>query len=593
MHAAVTTTTNAKLPFKNASFETLCDGLDYAAKGATGCNFYSFRGEAAESLTYGEIRERAMALAQALVRAGLKRGARVAIMAETTPHFLNFFFACQYAGLIPVPLPLSMNLGGKDSYVERLKGLIAGAGADAAVASEETIGDLREAVADLSLQLVGTPADFYALPGDGADLRPFGADEPCYIQYSSGSTRFPHGVFISQRAATSNSRAIAQHGVGVRQGDRCASWLPLYHDMGLVGFLFVPMMAQVSIDYLATADFARRPLLWPKLMSANGSAIAFSPTFGYDLCRRRAENATISGFDLSNWRVAGIGGDMIRADVLARFADRFSECGFRETAFLASYGLAEATLAVSFAGHDSVVEVDRVDKMAYALSDRAEPVADSASPSSANTRSFALCGQPMPGYRVEARAEDGSALPDRRIGRIFITGPSLMTGYYNDPAETARVLHDDGWLDTGDMGYMVDGTMVVTGRSKDLIIHNGRNIWPQDIEWAIERLPGLRSGDVAAFSVPGADGAEAVVVLVQSRKTADEANWSLKRDIAAVVRSTAGVDCKVVLVPPRSISVTSSGKISRAGARQNYLAGQFAEIVGETHAPADAVAAAE
>ncbi|MCZ6764466.1 MAG: fatty acyl-AMP ligase, partial [Alphaproteobacteria bacterium] len=586
MHEAITTTTNANLPLKRATFETLCEGLDYAAKGDTGCNFYSFRGDLAKSLTYREIRERAIALAQGMVRAGLKRGARVVIMAETTPDFPCVFFACQYAGLIPVPLPLSLNLGGRDSYVQRLKGLIAGAGAEAAVASEETIGDLREAVADLDLKLVGTPADFYDLPGEGADLRPFLADDPCYIQYSSGSTRFPHGVFISQRAATSNTRAIAQHGVVVGQDDRCVSWLPLYHDMGLVGFLFVPALTQLSVDFIATADFARRPLLWLRIISANGGTASFSPTFGYDLCRRRAENSTISDIDLSTWRVAGIGGDMIRADVLGRFSDRFAECGFRKTTFLASYGLAEATLAVCFASHDEVIEVDRVDKMAYALSDHAKPVADTASPSSANTRSFALCGRPMPGYKIEVRDKEGGILPDRRIGGVFITGPSIMTGYYNDAAETHRVLDADGWLDTGDMGYMLDGSLVITGRSKDLIIHNGRNIWPQDIEWAVERLPDLRSGDVAAFSVPGQDGAEAVVVLVQSRKTSPDANSSLKRDIAAIVRSTAGVDCRIVLVPPRSISMTSSGKISRAGARKNYLAGQFADLVGEASLPA-------
>jgi fatty-acyl-CoA synthase len=579
-----TPTTNSNLPFQIAPFETLTAGLDYAAKGATGCNFYSFRGELVESLRFRDVRERAIALAQAMVRAGLPRGGRVAIMAETVPDFPCFFFACQYAGLIPVPLPLSMNLGGKDSYVQRLRGLIGGAGAVAAVAFPDSIDSLREATADLSLGIVGTPDDFYSLPTGGADLHPFGANDPCYIQYSSGSTRFPHGVFISQRAAIANCRAIGRNGVHLRNGDRCASWLPLYHDMGLVGFLFVPTLAQISIDYIATADFARRPLIWLKVMSATGVSHSFSPTFGYDLCRRRAENANMAGFDLRPWRVAGIGGDMIRADVLKLFADRFAECGFRENAFLASYGLAEATLAVSFAGLQDKIEVDRVDKMAYALSNRAEPIDASGPPSPANTRSFVICGRPLPGYEVSIRGEDGSILKDRRIGRILVSGPSLMTGYYNDPGESERVLND-GWLDTGDMGYLVDGQLVITGRIKDLIIHNGRNIWPQDIEWAIERLPGLRSGDVAAFSVPGPDGAEAVVVVVQCRKTSPESQQELEREISAVVRTTAGVDCRVVLVPPRSISMTSSGKISRAGARENYLSGTYTDDVQDGARP--------
>lgn len=563
----LTATSNSALPVRVGTFETIWEGLDYAARGQTGCNFFSSRGEPARSLTYADIRGEAIDLALRLSSLKLPRGSRFAIVAETAPHFLTFFYACQYIGLIPVPLPLSINLGGHGAHVARLRSMLTAARPAAAVASEDLLPSLIEATAGLGVELAGTPDDFRALPAAAGDLAPFGKDEPCYIQYSSGSTMDPKGVLVTQRAITTNARAIGRDGLQLREGDRAASWLPLYHDMGLVGFCITPMLAQVSIDYLATSTFAVRPMTWLRLISERRCTIAFSPTFGYELCLRRAAKANGLGLDLSSWRVAGIGGEMIRPDVLDQFAQTFKPYGFDARAFLPSYGLAEATLAVSFAPLGRGVEVDTVDRDNYEITRRAVPVKNGGR----RTRSFVACGSVLPEYGVEIRDDHERVLPDRAIGRICIKGPSLMEGYYRNPEATRQMQLADGWLDTGDMGYTAGGKLFVTGRRKDMIICNGRNIWPQDLEWAVEGLPDVRTGSVAAFSVSDDDGDERVVVVVECYFAEPARQRALVRDIAAVIHRTAGVHCEVMLVPARTLVFTSSGKLSRAAAKARYL----------------------
>ena len=583
-----TASTNSKLSFRVAEFETLVEGLDHAAKGETGCNFFSPRGELQEALTYGEIRERATALAQRLSRAGIERGARVALIAETSPDFLIFCYACQYAGLIPVPLPLTIHLGGHDAYVDRLRTMLAKAGAEIAVAPADLLHYLKEAGS--GLKMVGTPEDFYALPAEGGELRPFAKDEPCYIQYSSGSTSLPRGVFVSQRSITANARGIGRHGLQLRPGDRATSWLPLYHDMGLVGFCLTPMLSQVTIDYLSTKSFALRPLTWLKLISQYGGTISFSPTFGYELCATRGLNGSAKIIDLKHWRAAGIGGEMVRAETLQRFCDVFSVTGFSPKAFLPSYGLAESTLAVTFAPLGEGVEVDCIDQDHYTHTGNVSPVngkkngavngngSGKTNGAGRAARSFVICGTPMPEHEVEVRSETNAPLGDHNVGRIVVRGPSVMEGYFNDPAATAAVTTPDGWLDTGDLGYMVDGKLVVTGRRKDLVILNGLNIWPQDVEWAVEALDDVRGSDVACFSVIEPDEHERMIVVLQCRLQDAAAREDLRKRVAATVRRTCGADCRVVLVPPKTLKFTSSGKLSRSAVKEDYISGEIADL---------------
>jgi fatty-acyl-CoA synthase len=335
-------------------------------------------------------------------------------------------------------------------------------------------------------------------------------------------------------------------------------------------------MAQITVDYLPSTAFARRPLLWLKLLSDLGGTISFGPTFGYELCTRRAQSGIPEGLDLRRWRVAGIGGEMVRANVLADFAERFAQVWFDAGAFLPSYGLAEATLAVTFARLSDGVAVDVVGRgRTLEVERRAVPAPKAGS---RPTRSFVLCGRPMPGYAVEIRDVQGHALPERMIGRVCIKGPSLMSGYFRNDVATHGVLLGEGWLDTGDLGYLVDGQLVITGRSKDLIIVGGRNIWPQDVEWAVEHLEGVRAGDVAAFAASREDDSEQVVVVVQCRAATLDAQDRLRSAVAAVVRRVAGVDCEVVLAPVRSLTFTTSGKLSRAAVKADYLGGAIRDV---------------
>jgi len=573
-----TPSSSPDLPPRRADFHTLAEALDYAARGRTGCNFYTARGELLAAVPYTDLRERAHALARGLIRAGLPRGARLLLIADTDADVPAMFLACQYAAIVPVPVALPAGIGGKDSYVATLRRQLQGSGAAAAMAPAGLLGYLREAALGLDVPLIGAPADFAALPGAGADLRPFGADDLCYLQYSSGSTRFPLGVQISQRALLSNSRAIIEDGVHIVANDRVVSWLPLYHDMGLVGTLLIPLANQASVDFLTTRDFARRPLTWLLLISRNGGTISFSPTFGYDLAARRADDDVGRQLDLKTWNCAGIGGDMIQPRAMERFADRFAPCGFRRTAFVPSYGMAEATLALSFAPPSHGIEVDYVDRERLA----AENIAAPAAPGDA-ARGFVLCGRPLLGHELQVRGPGGEALAERRVGRVFARGPSITNGYFGEPEATRRVLSADGWLDTGDLGYFVRGQIAITGRDKDLIIINGRNIWPQDLEWAVEEMPGLRRGDAAAFSVEDPDAGERVIVLVQCRSTDPAARQRLALDVQGLLRRAAAVEAEVVLVRPHALPHTSSGKLSRSRAKANFLAGAFAATESAKH----------
>src|SRR5262245_36587879 len=546
-----TPSSSDSLPLRFGDFSTLVEALDYAGRAQTGFNFYSARGQLAAVLPFAELREKAIGVAQGLIKAGLPPRARVVLVADTDPHFITMFFACQYAGLLAAPVTLPAALGGKEGYISGLRRQLEGCGASAAMAPAELLDYLKEAADGLGLSLIGSPEDFYALPRGDVPLRPFGPDDPGYLQYSSGSTRHPHGVDIPQRALTANCYAIINHGLKVRAGDRGTSWLPLYHDMGLVGFMLSPLLCQLSVDYMATRDFARRPLLWLTLMSQNGGTLAYSPTFGYDLCARRASTGSKLDIDISRWRAAGVGGDMVQPGVLARFADAFREYGFRAEAFVPSYGMAETVLAVSFAELNTGVIVDHVDRQRMTDERLAVPAAD-ADPKRA--RDFVACGRPLPLHTVDVRDDDGKLLPERHIGRIFVRGPSVMAGYYNEPEATALVLDTKtGWLDTGDLGYLLDGQIVITGRAKDLIIINGRNIWPQDLEWAVEELPQVRKGDVAAIAVEGAGDEEEAVILIECRLTDTAARADLVREVEGVIRRAAAIECRVVLVEPRSL----------------------------------------
>ncbi|MGR9091907.1 MAG: AMP-binding protein, partial [Gammaproteobacteria bacterium] len=350
----------------------MAEALDYAAQGETGCNFYTGKGELFAVLEYRELREQALEIAYRLHGLGLKRGDRVALVAETHPNFQRFFFGCQYAGLVPVPVPPPLQLGGGHEYTGHLRRLLSDSQARVCVGPTEYGAFLAEASEGLHLQFIGSAEAFSHFPATPADLRPLEADELAHLQYTSGSTRFPRGVMITQSAVMSNLSCTVQH-LQMQPNDRAVSWLPYYHDMGLVGLVLAPIVSQMSVDYLGTREFAMRPRQWLVRMSESKATISFGPPFGYELCARRLRREDTDMLDLSAWRVAGIGAETIRPEPLLKFAEALATAGFDKKAFLPCYGLAESSLAVSFAPLHEGLSSEWVDGKHLSESQRAVP----------------------------------------------------------------------------------------------------------------------------------------------------------------------------------------------------------------------------
>ena len=556
------------LPRRLSTFATFGEALDYAASGQRGLNFHDPRGNLVRAYPFSELREEALVAARRLIAHGVQKDDRVALVAETGPEFAALFCGCIYAGAWPVPLPLPTSFGGKDSYIDQLAIQLQSSDPKvlfypAEIAEMAGAAAARQGCEGLAWeQFAAQPAPACALPAAATN-------DICYLQYSSGSTRFPHGVAVTHASLLNN---LAGHGEGMKliESDRCVSWLPWYHDMGLVGCFLSPIANQVSADYLKTEDFARRPLAWLDMISRNtGTTLSYSPTFGYDICARRisSQSHVSDRFDLSRWRVAGNGADMIRPDVMQGFVNAFAGAGFKAGAFLPSYGLAEATLAVTIMppGEGIRVELVEEERLSGTPRDLSRP---------ARYRAIVNCGKAVKDMAIEVRGEKGLGLSDHHIGKVWCKGPSVMHSYFRDPASTDACLVD-GWLDTGDMGYLVDGYLFIVGRAKDMIIINGKNHWPQDIEWAVEQLPGFHQGDIAAFSVETESGEEVPAVLVHCRISDPEERIKLHTQIRDKVSSITGMNCVIELVPPRTLPRTSSGKLSRAKAKTLYLSGEI------------------
>ncbi|NQY12915.1 MAG: AMP-binding protein [Henriciella sp.] len=403
-----------------------------------------------------------------------------------------------------------------------------------------------------------------------SDLRPFAPEDMCYIQFSSGSTSSPKGIVGSQKSVTTNCRAI-QLGLEAGAGDRISSWLPLYHDMGLIGQFLAPMMAQLSVDYIDSHSFARRPSTWLKLISENKATHSYSPSFGYEISAKRWRGGDL---DLSSWRVAGIGGDMVRAEALKKFSEVFAEHGFRETAFVPSYGLAEATVAVSFSPLHTGFQVDVINSDIMRSQQRAVPA--TAATEDQNKRALIACGQAIPGHEMKICDDAGNEVSERVVGRIMFRGDSVSPGILDRDTGILPLTDEDGWLDTGDLGYWLDGQLIITGRHKDLILWNGRNIWPQDIEWTAEKAGGRHIPKSAAFKLSDDDGNGHIYLLAECRAREPEQREALLSEVTANVRQTVGAPIEVILVPTRSLIMTSSGKLSRMRTRQKFISGEFA-----------------
>ena len=569
----IPTPNDCPLPRRRSDFATFNQAIDYAAQSLKGLNFHDARGTLERVYPYSELRLDALAAARRLVAAGVGKEDRVALVAETVPDFMALFCGCVYVGAWPVPLPLPTTFGGKESYIDQLGVQLASSDPKILLYPPE-IADMAEAAVAKQGCDGADWTSFASREAPECALPEVGPDDICYLQYSSGSTRFPTGVAVTHRALLHNLYGHAAT-MNIGTGDRGISWLPLYHDMGLVGCFLSMVGNQVSADYLRTEHFARRPLAWLDMISRNpGNSMSYSPTFGYDICARRisSQSHVAERFDLSRWRLAGNGADMIRPDVMQQFVNAFAPAGFKASAFTPSYGLAEATLAVTVMppGEGIRVELVEEERLSGTRRDLSRP---------ARYRAIVNCGKPLPDMQVEIRGEKDAIKGDHQIGKVWCRGPSVMHSYFRNEEATADCLvakeNGDVWLDTGDMGYMADGYLFIVGRAKDMIIINGKNHWPQDIEWAVEQLPGFNHGDIAAFSVESENGEEAPAVLVHCRVSDPEERIKLRDTIREKVQSVTGMNCVVELIPPRSLPRTSSGKLSRAKAKKLYLSGEI------------------
>jgi len=574
------TSTNKSLPVKFSGYTSLVDVLEYAAQGDTGYNFYDGRGRLGDVLSYSDLRDQAKVLARKLLGLGCERGARVGIIAETESMFHRFFFACQYAGLIPVALPAGIQLGAHGAYVSQVRRMLKSCGASIVVAPDSHANFMAEAVQGLDLLMAGKQADFEGLPEAEIEFVAPAADDIAYLQYTSGSTSFPRGVEITQKTVLNNLLEIARYGLKLTAEDRFVSWLPFYHDMGLVGFILVPLIGQLSVDYLGSRTFAMRPRLWLKILSDNKGTISSAPTFGYALCAKRLRPSDVESYDLGSWRAACVGAERINPEPLQEFADILAPSGFDRNAFVACYGMAECVLATSFAPLGEGLNVDVVDRDLMVATGEARPLEGDA----LSTSRYVDCGKLLPGFEFAIIDDDGIILDDRHCGHIYLKGPSVMRGYYRDEESTAKALSEDGWLNTGDIGYQIGDHVVITSRSKDVIIIKGRNIWPYDLEVLAQQTGGVKLGGVAAFSVSADSGEEQAVLVVETKERDLQNRQHIVEDISRSIHAHFGINVLIDLKPSGTLPRTSSGKLSRSQSKQDYLARQTLQKVEQSAA---------
>ena len=403
-------------------------------------------------------------------------------------------------------------------------------------------------------------------------------DDLAFLQFTSGSTRMPKGVMVSHRNLSANAHAIMFDGLHATSKDRGVTWLPLYHDMGLIGFVIGPIYHRNTITFLPPFAFLKRPVRWLQTISRHRATISFGPNFAYALCCKRIKDSELAGLDLSSWRVAGCGAEPIRAANLEALSEKFASVGFDPRALLPCYGMAEATLAVSFAEVNTGLHVDDVDAATLAAEGLAKAPSPGAPPG--EITSIVSCGRSFAGHEVlvfaEEDASSGTPLPDRQVGELRVRGPSITSGYFNEPT-LSREAFAGGWLRTGDLGYCVDGEVFVCGRSKELIILNGRNYYPQDLEWSAGMVEGVRKGNVVGFGTrkPFNDR-ERVVVCVETAVTDPAAREALKLEVQRAVRQATGLAIDdVVAVDIGVLPKTSSGKLRRGAARELYESGKL------------------
>ena len=564
-------------------------------------------------VAYDQLLHRALCTGGALQTRGLAAGDRVALVVSEVEAFVHAFFGIVAAGLVPVPLCPPGQAGDLATFTQQSRHILTASRAAAIVTTADiapliplgseptspqgavTSGESGERRASRSSEPTALRSETdraewaseanrhvhvlsgpgHALPillleelTGGASLPeplPVSPDTAALLQYTSGSTAMPKGVVLSHANIAANIEAIlGPSGLDAREGDVGVSWLPLYHDMGLIGMLLSSLFAREDIVLLSPVLFLKRPSAWLDAIATYRGTVSFAPNFAYELCRRRVKPSQIDALDLSSWRVAGCGAEPIQPAALLQFAEHFAPTGFKASSFLPCYGLAEHSLAVSFG--QGGLHVDVVDANHLVRESRAVPAVDGSS-----SVRIVCCGRQLPGHAVRIVDESMVDLPDRHIGAIAVRGPSMMQEYFDDPDATAEAVRD-GWLMTGDLGYLVDGSLYVCGRTKDLIIRQGRKYHSADLESSLRDLAGGALAGVVVFGIHQLEGGDEVVAVLETRAAGRAAD--IESSVRRRIRETAGLELdRVVLAPPGTIPRTTSGKVRRSETRARLEAG--------------------
>ncbi|MGB5606499.1 MAG: AMP-binding protein [Gammaproteobacteria bacterium] len=532
--------------------------------------FYSDAKEG-DTLTYRQLRDGAAALGAGLQQHGLQPGECVAIMLPTGKEYFFSFFGVLLAGGIPVPVYPPVRRTQIGEHLRRHAGILSNCRATLLVTVPEAkhVAQLLKSQVP-TLRSIITPEEL--AHGTHALIMPArGAQDIAFLQYTSGSTGNPKGVILTHANLLANIRAMGT-ALQVDSSDVFVSWLPLYHDMGLIGTWLGSLYYAALLVVMSPLAFLTRPRRWLEAIHRYGGTLSAAPNFGYELCLRRIEEPDCAGLDLGSWRAALNGAEAVSPDTMLQFHARFSKCGLREQALMPVYGLAECSVGLAFPSPGSGMRIDRLQREPFMRSGRAIPAAAA----DANALRFVACGQALPGHQIRIVDPAGRELPERQEGRVQFRGPSTTSGYFRNPEQTAR-LFDGDWLDSGDMAYMAGGDLFITGRSKDVIIRAGRNIYPEELEEAVGNIPGIRKGRVAAFasSDPGS-GTERLVVMAETRVQDSGELEQLRTRINAIATDLveAPPDA-VVLAPPGTILKTSSGKIRRAASSERYESGRI------------------
>ncbi len=526
-----------------------------------------------EEISYATLQQRADAVAAALQARDLLPGQTVAIMLPTCREYFFSFCGVLRAGGIPVPIYPPTRRSQIEEHLRRHARILDNAGATILI----TVAEAKPFARLLRLQVAGlravvTPEELVEATGPpGQPVPTIQTQDIALLQYTSGSTGNPKGVILTHANLLANIRAMGET-IGANPNDSFVSWMPLYHDMGLIGAWLGSLYYGLPLVVMSPLSFLTRPERWLWAIHRHRATLSGAPNFGYELCLRRVQDRDIEGLDLSSWRIAFNGAEPVSPDTIERFHARFARYGLRRDAMYPVYGLAESSVGLAFPPRGRAPVIDRVQRETFMRAGRAEPAAVD----DANALRFVACGRPLAGHHIRLVDSTGYEVGEREEGRLEFQGPSVTSGYFRNPGETRRLFRD-GWLDSGDLAYIAGGDVYVTGRVKDLIIRAGRNIYPHELEEAIGNLPGIRKGCVAVFaSTDRASATEKLVVLAETRETASQERARLQAAITALaVDLTGAAPDDVKLAPPHTVLKPSSGKVRRAASRELYERGRL------------------